>query len=302
MALDLAEAKSHFEEHGYVLLPGYLSAEELRPSQATISLLFPTPEEFHADPAGTTYQATQRFPYKAVEWSLLSVCEPLVQLGELLLGRSDIRLKEGHNWVKFTDAAEYDQKLHRDYGNHTILAPTTDAAFGEVEMFIWINDVAEDAGPTHVVSRTVTEHLRPSMPEIAREEAPEIYASEVSAAGPAGTVLAYRNDTFHRGTAMTAPGGARYALKVSFGAPNPYWVDKLALLQTCVTREWYDFVNRATPRMLEVLGFPPSGNPYWTPTTYAGVARRYPDADLSAFEPSGALRPRREHQGSSSTT
>lgn len=285
MNRDLTAAKAHFDEHGYVLLPAYLSAEELAPSQATISQIFPTPEEFHADPAGTTYQPAQRFPYEAVEWSLLTANASLVKLAESLLATSEIRVKEAHNWAKFTDAAHYDQRLHRDYGNHTLLAPTVDPAFGEVEMFIWINDVAEDAGPTHVVSRTATKHLRPSMPELTREEEPEIYAREVSSAGPAGTVLAYRNDTFHRGTAMTAPGGARYALKVSFATKNTYWVDRLGLLQTCGSKQWYDFVNQATPRMLEVLGFPPRGDRYWTPDTYAGVVRRYPDADLSAFAP-----------------
>ena len=86
---------------------------------------------------------------------------------------------------------------------------------------------------------------------------------------------------------MTAPGGARYALKVSFTVKNPYWIDRLGLIQSCGTHEWYDFVNAATPRMLEVLGFPPPGDPYWTLETHTGVARRYPDADLSAFAPVG---------------
>jgi hypothetical protein len=32
-------------------------------------------------------------------------------------------------------------------------------------------------------------------------------------------------------------------------------------------------------------GFPPPGDPFWTTDTYAGITRRYADADLSAFAP-----------------
>jgi hypothetical protein len=282
---DLTEAKAHYDEHGYVILPAYLSPEDLGPARATMGALFPTREQFHADPSPDVYELSYRFPYKVVEWSLLTVSAPLVRLGEALLGTRDLRVNEAHNWAKFTGARDYEQELHRDYGNHTLVAPTADPAFGEVEMFIWIDDVPDDAGPTHIVSRTVTAHLPPGLPGLRRHNAPEIYAAEVSAAGPAGTVLAYRNDTFHRGTAMTGPEGARYALKVSFMARHVHWTDRLGLMQTCGSPEWIDFVNRATPRMLELFGFPPPGDRYWTADTFAGTCARYPDADLSAFSP-----------------
>jgi hypothetical protein len=280
----LAAAKAHFDEHGYVVIPGLLTAEELAPAQASIGDLFPTVDEFHRDPTNDGFKLSHRFPYQAVDWSLLTVAPPLVQLGETLLGTTDIRVNEAHNWAKFTGARDYDQELHRDYGNHTVVAPSRDPRFGEVEIFMWIHDVADDAGPTRVVSRTLTDHLPPGQAGLMREEAPEIYAAEVSAAGPAGTVIAYTNDTFHRGTAMTAPGASRYALKVSFQVNRPHWVDRLNLLAG-VGSNWVEFVNRATPRMLELFGFPPAGDPYWTPHTYAGTCYRYPDADLSAFAP-----------------
>jgi ectoine hydroxylase-related dioxygenase (phytanoyl-CoA dioxygenase family) len=288
----LAAARAHFDEHGYVVIPGYVTDEELAPALEALPQLFPTPEEYHADPTSERnvrygahgFAGLQSFPYKAVEWSLLNVAPPLVRLGEVLLGTTDIRLNEAHNWAKYSGAADYEQQLHRDYGNHTMLVPTHDPAFGEVEIFMWMNDVPLDHGPTRVVSRKDTDHLPGYLRELPRADAPEVYAAEVAAEGPAGTVLAYRNDTFHRGAAITAEGVARYALKASFRVKNPYWSDSLNLM-AALGPNWLAFVDQATPRMLELLGFPPPGDPYWTPVTYEGVTRRYPNADLTAFAP-----------------
>lgn len=33
------------------------------------------------------------------------------------------------------------------------------------------------------------------------------------------------------------------------------------------------------------FGFPPPGHPYWTPTTLAGMALRYPGLDLAPWRP-----------------
>jgi hypothetical protein len=46
---------------------------------------------------------------------------------------------------------------------------------------------------------------------------------------------------------------------------------------------WYDLVTRATPRQLRLLGFPPPGHPFWTPTTLHRMALRYPRLDLSPW-------------------
>jgi len=295
----LEAAAVHFREHGYVILSGFLAERDLRPAQEELGLVFPTAEEYHGsrDPdlrarfAGRAGAGADYFPFASVEWSLLGVSQPLVGLAEALLGTPAIRVYELHNWAKYTGAADYDQALHRDYGNHTVVVPVGDWALGAVELFIYVHDVPESHGPTHVVSRQRTASLPPSLQHLAKDAYPEVYASEVSAAGPAGTVLAYRTDTFHRGTPMTAPAGARFALKVSYrivGDAWDAWIDRLAGTgRIGLAEDWHDFVARATPRQLELLGFPPRGHRYWTSQTWLAVCRRYPAADLSAFQPAG---------------
>jgi Phytanoyl-CoA dioxygenase (PhyH) len=293
----LEAAAAHFRLHGYVVLHGFVTENDLAPAQDELGLVFPTAEEYHdgRDPelqarfAGRVSAGIDYFPFASVEWSLLGVSQPLAGLAEALLGTSAIRVYELHNWAKYTGAADYEQNLHRDYGDHTLVVPTSDSALGAVEMFIYLHDVPETHGPTHVVSRLRTASLPPSLQQISKEAHPEIYSHEVSAAGPAGTVLAYRTDTFHRGTSMTAPRGARFALKVSYrtvSAVWDIWIDRLgANARIGLSKEWHSFAERAAPRQLELLGFPPRGHRYWTSETWSAVCQRYPACDLSAFQP-----------------
>jgi hypothetical protein len=295
----LEAAAAHFREHGYVILSGFLTEHDLRPAQNELGLVFPTAGEYHdsRDPelrarfAGHVSAGVDYFPFASVEWSLLGVSQPLAGLAEALLGTSAIRVYELHNWAKYTGAADYEQDLHRDYGDHTLVVPARDWAFGSVEMFIYVHDVPETHGPTHVVSQLRTASLPSSLQQITKDAYPGIYSNEVSAAGPAGTVLAYRTDTFHRGTSMTAPRGARFALKVSYRTVSDLWdvwIDRLgANARIGLAAEWHNFVERATPRQLELLGFPPRGHQYWTRETWSAVCQRYPASDFSAFQPAG---------------
>ena len=288
----LEDAAAHFDEHGYVVLPSYLSPQELARVQAELGTLFPTAAEYHAgvDPdrneqfSTSAFAGIQSFPYESVEWSLLGLSKPIVALAEAVLGTNRIRLYEAHNWAKYGGATEYEQELHRDYGNHTLVVPTSDPHLADVEMFIYVHDVPIDCGPTYVVSQQHTRHLPVWPTRATRDEMPELYEYEVPADGPAGTVLAYRTDTLHRGSAMTNPLGSRFVLKASYRTVSDIWIDKLGLTES-LGESWHRFVNRATPRQLELAGFPPPGHAYWTVETWARTRLRYPDADLSAFEP-----------------
>jgi hypothetical protein len=115
----------------------------------------PTAEEYDAgaDPArnarftGGAFAGIDLFPYSSVEWSLLGVSPPIAALAEALLGTAAVRSYEAHNWAKYAGATDYDQQLHRDYGNHTPVVPSDDPSFAEVEMFIYIHHVPEELGP-----------------------------------------------------------------------------------------------------------------------------------------------------------
>jgi hypothetical protein len=51
---------------------------------------------------------------------------------------------------------------------------------------------------------------------VAADDHADPYEVEQSAAGPAGTVIAFDLGTFHRGTALTQPRSARYTMHLGY--------------------------------------------------------------------------------------
>jgi hypothetical protein len=284
-----------------VMLPGFLPADEIAAAVQELDLLFPTAEGFHdgSDPrrgrfVGDEFAGIDTFPFGSTEISLLAVNDRVLALAEALLGENDIQLYGAEAWAKYTGACDYDQPLHRDYLNHTVLVPSTTPGCRQVEMFVFLNDVPEALGPPHLVSRKLTDGL-PAVPNWLLRPGQEpgdrftgtapagLYEAEVSGAGPAGIVIAFDPGTFHRGTGLTAPRGARYSMQLCFRPAGVQWGHRVGWAVRSFTPEWVDFVGRATPRQLQTLGFPPPGHPFWTPETLDGMALRYPELDLAPW-------------------
>lgn len=118
---------------------------------------------------------------------------------------------------------------------------------------------------------------------VAASGRPDLCAAEVSAAGPAGTVVAFTPGTVHRGTAPTRPGGARYSMHLSYRPVVAEWAQRHGWADRSHDPAWYRFVERATPRRLAPLGFPAPGHPFWTTATPSAVALRYPGLDLAPW-------------------
>jgi len=151
---------------GFAVLPGYLPPDELAPALAELGPMFPSAGGFHdrADPRyrrylGDEFAGIDAFPFASPELSLLAVHDRLAGLAETLLGDPDLRIYSAEAWAKFTGAADYDQALHRDYLNHTVLVPTTAPAYQQLEMFVHLVDVPDELGPPHFVPRARTAGL-----------------------------------------------------------------------------------------------------------------------------------------------
>ncbi len=288
---------------GFTVLRGFIPAEELAPAIGELGLMFPAADGFHdrTDPRyerfiGDEFAGIDSFPFASTEVSLLAVHERLTKLAEILLASRDIRIYSAEAWAKYTGAADYDQPLHRDYLNNTMLVPSADPEFGQAEFFLYLTDVPEALGPPHFVKRqhTATLPVRPNWYPRRREPgekdgwsapagASELYECEESASGPAGTVVAFQPGVFHRGTALTAHRGVRYTMHLSYRPAALDWGQRLALADRSHDPRWYRFVSRASPRQLELFGFPPPGHAFWTAETVAGVGLRYPDLDLGPW-------------------
>jgi hypothetical protein len=298
------DARTAFDRDGFVIVPRHVPETQLAPAIRELHGEFPTADEFHDNVSPERnerfrdeFNGITNFPFATVELSLLAVHDRIVDLAEALLQTRALRVYSIEAWAKYTGAAEYEQHHHRDYLGHTLLVPSRGAA-NQVEMFLYLNDVTLDLGPPSLVPA----HIAPTFPAIPNwypraaghrddehpawvspQGCPELYQHEVRADGPAGTVVAYRIETFHRGTEVTAPRGARYTIHVNFRAADCDWITRRAWTDTANTEAWDQFVARATPRQLELFGFPPPGHEFWTDEALEDLALRYPGIDIRSW-------------------
>ncbi|TDD57410.1 hypothetical protein E1263_23860 [Kribbella antibiotica] len=295
-----ADAVSEWQTRGFVVLPAFLSDDDLAPALSELPTMFPTPDGFHdgTDERRTRYledefDGIDGFPFASTEFSMLAVHPKIMDLAETLLGQSDLRLSSAETWAKFTGATSYDQELHRDYLNQTILVPSTEDPYQHLELFVFLTDVPKELGPPHLVSYEHTAQL-PMNPNfyprkngsgdfVSPDDNTALYDAEQSGSAPAGSVIAFNTRTFHRGTGLWKPRGARYSMQLIFRPAEADWGQRTAWAPRSHEPAWYNFVPRATPRQLALFGFPAPGHPYWTDQTLTGITQRYPGLDTTPW-------------------
>jgi hypothetical protein len=292
VAGELAGLRDGLRRDGFVVLPDFFPIDDLTAALAEIPLMYPTAEQFHDDPDGEQARAfrssqfggVQLLPFTSPAWNLLALDQRFIDLARIALGDDDIRLYQAEAWAKFSGAIDYDQPLHRDFGNHTIVVPTDDSRFGHVEMFLYLNGVDADLGPTCAVSHRHTRDI-PIGPRFFpdRSEYPELYDLEQPVLGGPGTLLVYLPSTFHRGTSMRRDVAARYTLHLNFRTAAAEWVNRRGWGDQASDRNWRPLVEQLSPDQLSVFGFPPPGHAYWNDETLDGVQRRYPALDMTAW-------------------
>ncbi|SCG58960.1 phytanoyl-CoA dioxygenase family protein [Micromonospora rifamycinica] len=283
----IAKAIAEYPKLGYSILPGFFTEEELAPVLSTLHDTLPGPDAFVNGSAEfqeshrTNYRAgLVDWPYPSTELSLFAVHPKLIELSEILLGSPDIRMYNGHAWVKYAGAS-YDQDHHRDYRGHTPVIASQDPEFAHVQYFILLSDVDEGNGPPMFVDNRLAEGV-PMHPHLAPRDAhPEFYEAEIPGVGPRGTVIAFDIDTFHRATDLKRDGASRYMLLSFFRRAEANWVAGPGRGILTEDAEWISFVENASRRQLDMLGFPAPDHRYWTDEIKQAYVGRYPHADRS---------------------
>ncbi len=292
--------RAQWEEDGWCLVTGLLPAEVIDAARAVLPGLVPTAEEFADDvePARNepfridSHRVMPRFPFEDGALNDIVVHDRIIDMAEQLLGLTDIRLYQAMLSAKYGQGAMSDEQLlHVDFGNHTLVVPRHEPGYQQLEIFVYLSDVTPENGATRVVSRRLTPAIPVERTYLSPTDYAALYASELPASGPAGSILAYRPDVYHRGVRMTVPGTARFMVHVSYKPAATDWLGSHGLPNAGEDLSWYRFVERAGVRQLTVLGFPPPGHPYWTAQTLQGVAARYPMLDLAPWRRSAGVGP-----------
>ncbi len=297
------QALTELDQQGFTIVEGVLSAEEVAAAREGIWDHHPRPEEFFADPSAHPRLAASAFAgivtdFPFVSWDLTRLCfhPDLVDAVARYLGTDDLSLYKVELWAKYAGATRYDQPHHRDYANHTLVVPRADGVGRQVTTFTLLSDVDENDAPTKIVPLAHTAHLPlvlernergrfTALPDGALAEV------EVPVVGPAGTVLLYRTDVFHRATEFGAEGRSRFTLLLDFEARGPSWTGKVAWPNHATGPTWQEFLPRCSVDQRNLFGFPKPGDPYWNEQTLHDVGLRYPDMDMTPYREAADLDP-----------
>lgn len=288
MAVVTDDQVEHWCSHGYVVVENFLSPDELAGVREDLAYYMPTWEEYAAAPAryqtllGHRGLVVAEFPFAGDTLNKISTHPDLIALAERLLGTTDIALSHSQLVGKYAGTVNYDQTLHLDYYNNTLAYPKDDLAIFDLPMILYYSDVTLDLGPTYVLSKT-HEPTAPLPNNLTRDEYPHQYELETPAAVPAGSILIYSMRTYHRGSAMTATQGARFSHHMGLRVARYRWLGQSAFQNKGGSPEMDGFIQGATPRQRELVGFPPLGHRYWDDETLAGVAGRYPKMDMTPY-------------------
>jgi hypothetical protein len=277
---------STFRRDGWVVIPHAVDETVITEARRALGGIYPTYDQLERSPGEYPWAADGQFgglrlwPVDVVPLDLLPLHDAVVAIAQALAGSDDLRLLRAGYQAKYGGTVDYTQVLHFDYPNHSLVVPADDDIVG---FFLYLSDVTADLGPTMLVGDTVRGPLRPDRTHLMpAADYPAMYAAERAATGSAGSLLAYRSTTYHRGSAISAPRGVRLTLGFAYGRPSP-WTGYQAFPRLGEEPGLRKLVAVATPRQRSLLGFPPPGDPYWTAGTLAAVARRYPGFDPADY-------------------
>jgi len=286
------EYKAAWETDGWCVIPSVVPAGVVQAAQNAVDHLFPTATEMDSGvenerttPWRTTFDAKwPEFPYRSRTLSRLPFLDEVLEVATSFLGTDDLRLYMSVITAKYANQSSgYNQLLHADFPNHSLLVPQIADRFPQLELFIYLSDVTAADGATRMVSRARTADIPIEQHTLGYAEFPELYDESGIAEGSAGSIVAYQPDVYHRSVDLTEPGHRRIMMHASYRLAAAEWSQYQAWAFNGFSPEWHNFVQAAGPTELALLGFPEPGHAYWTEDSIRRVNARYPGLDMSPW-------------------
>ena len=282
----------HWKEHGYVIIEKFLSPQELERYRTAWKTHMPDWDEYNTNTpmykkSFPTGLLRYDFPYANDDLNQLTFHPLLLAFAERIAGSDDLALSLGHLIGKYAGNDDFDQQLHTDMGNNTVVVPRKDNKWIDIPMITYLTDVTLDLGPTAIVSQQHTRH-RPVVidgtAQRPRGKFDELYEKENKLTVPAGSVVIYSMRTFHRGTGVKAKEGCRIVLFHGYHTASCRWMGPMIYNTRIGSREFKQFLEHADPRQREYVGFPAVGSDYWNDEEVLdGVTQKYPGMDMRPY-------------------
>ena len=279
----------HCLRHGYVIVPAFLTKKELAAGRQGMLQYFPTAEELSATPQryGFVHDDPEHlqveFPFAHDALNDISTHLELINFVERVLGTKEILLSQAAIWAKYAGTGDFEQGLHLDYQGNTLVVPREDGDYRQVNMILYYSDVGADLGPTFVVSQEKSKDLPLWPTHRRRKKDAKLYENEKPVLAQAGDLFIFGMRTWHRASDITADHGVRFSHHLVWRSASKNFQGYHQWSHLGEKPEMQHFIERATPRQREALGFPPLRDPYWNDETLAAVELRYPKMDMKPY-------------------
>jgi ectoine hydroxylase-related dioxygenase (phytanoyl-CoA dioxygenase family) len=271
----------HWREYGYAVVDDFLTSEELAAAQSELSRTFPSREEYaYGNARGGEMR---ELPFLGDTLNFMAVHPEIVSFVERALGTPRIALAQSIAWAKYPGLDDFNMPLHVDYMNTSMLYPNPQEPYEEVTLILYYVDVDQQLGATYVVSNQYSrdEVLVPYLRD--KTQYPDLYRHEQPVCVRAGSLLIYNMATFHRASGITAKDRTRFSHHIVYRSEDAPWVGYRVWANYGLSPEMQRFIEQASPRQRELLGFPPPSCTYWNEETLTGIAARYPGMDMIPY-------------------
>jgi ectoine hydroxylase-related dioxygenase (phytanoyl-CoA dioxygenase family) len=287
------EHLKHWLEHGYAVVEEFLTPQELATAQGDLHATFPSREEYSTHTELYRNDARgghmRECPYLTDALNEMPLHSEIISFVEEALRTKNLMLAQSLVWAKYPGGDDYEQPLHMDYMNTSMLYPNTRKPWEEVTFILYYSNIDETLGPTYVVSNqerrtdVFVPYARP------KEKYPDLYKDERPIVVSAGSLLIYSMGTVHRASRITSKDRIRFTHHIIYRSGDAPWIGYRMWANYGLSAEMQRFIERLSPRQREILGFPEPGDAYWTEETLRGIAARYSAMDMDVYIDRAAL-------------
>jgi hypothetical protein len=255
----------HYRRRGFAVVERFLTSDEVAEAMAGFHTILPTWEEFSAGKPRLDREYNI-FPWEHRGLNRIATHPELVSAAERIIGTREIKLACSNVLGRYA-GDPIDTWFHVDHGLNT-LGPILPEDHGNITMALTLGDVQPGMAPTLVVPW----------------DEPDSAAIPMTL--PAGSLYIYStHSTRHSASPFTAPSGLRASLWTIWCRKDHVWEGRGWTYKSCPRKveALQRYIADATPRQLELIGFPPPGAPLWTPAYIQGMATRYPGFDTGPY-------------------
>lgn len=257
-----------FKKNGFLIVENFLSEEERKQAaEGFYDWYAPPYEQWLAAGKQNNRPKQMVFPWDHSGLNHVMAHPDLIDAAERIIGTREIRLCEAHLGVKYygeeKPLGSAPGAFHIDYGNSTL------------------GPIIEPDDFQHISAFYIFEDVKPGMAPILMVPNGSPDSEAIPMIAPGGSVGFYTPFTRHSASEFTVP-GHRAAAWVEFSRKDRPWDGSRYFYyqqngpgvksnSNAIKR----FIEEASPRQLELLGFPPPGDPLWTDSFLEGMVKRY---------------------------